>query len=169
MLHALERVDRVPVLRRARCRHLAAALHVFHARAAVAVADGTAHEGAAERAGHGGAVAAGHLVAQHAADGKLVDLLASDPADHAQLASRWDAFTPSGEVELWAGFELPEPPQGVAASLSDLRFAAEGRMNGKAGLAYKGWPLYLWIKDAKPGDMTGDGVGGTWHTAVEAM
>ena len=34
-------------------------------------------------------------------------------------------------------------------------------------VAYKGWPLYLWIKDAKPGDTTGDGVGGTWHTAVE--
>ncbi len=36
-------------------------------------------------------------------------------------------------------------------------------------VAYKGWPLYLWIKDAKPGDTTGDGVGGTWHTAVEGM
>jgi predicted lipoprotein with Yx(FWY)xxD motif len=36
-------------------------------------------------------------------------------------------------------------------------------------VAYKGWPLYLWIKDQKPGDTTGDGVGGTWHTAVEGM
>ena len=34
-------------------------------------------------------------------------------------------------------------------------------------VAYKGMPLYLWVKDAKPGDTTGDGVGGTWHTAVE--
>ena len=34
-------------------------------------------------------------------------------------------------------------------------------------VAYKGWPLYLWIKDTKPGDTTGDGVGGTWHTAVQ--
>ena len=34
-------------------------------------------------------------------------------------------------------------------------------------VAYKGWPLYLWIKDTKPGDTTGDGVGGTWHIAVE--
>ena len=34
-------------------------------------------------------------------------------------------------------------------------------------VAYKGWPLYLWIKDTKPGDTTGDGVGGPWHTAVE--
>jgi hypothetical protein len=81
-------------------------------------------------------------------DGKLVDLLASDPADHAKLAARWDAFTPSGEVELWAGFELPEPAQGVPASLADVRFAAEGRMNGKAGLAYKGWPQAEGQRDA---------------------
>jgi len=31
--------------------------------------------------------------------------------------------------------------------------------------AYKGKPLYLWIKDQKPGDMTGDGVNNVWHTA----
>jgi predicted lipoprotein with Yx(FWY)xxD motif len=36
-------------------------------------------------------------------------------------------------------------------------------------VAYKGWPLYLWVKDTKPGDTTGDGVGGTWHTAVYGM
>jgi predicted lipoprotein with Yx(FWY)xxD motif len=35
-------------------------------------------------------------------------------------------------------------------------------------VAYKGMPLYLWIKDTKPGDTTGDGVGGTWHTAIDA-
>ena len=29
--------------------------------------------------------------------------------------------------------------------------------------AYDGWPLYLWVKDTKPGDVTGDGVGGVWH------
>ena len=28
---------------------------------------------------------------------------------------------------------------------------------------YDGKPLYLWIKDQKPGDMTGDGVKGVWH------
>lgn len=31
--------------------------------------------------------------------------------------------------------------------------------------AYHGQPLYLWIKDTKPGDVTGDGVGGVWHLA----
>jgi len=31
--------------------------------------------------------------------------------------------------------------------------------------AYDGWPLYLFIKDQKPGDTAGDGVGGVWHVA----
>jgi predicted lipoprotein with Yx(FWY)xxD motif len=31
--------------------------------------------------------------------------------------------------------------------------------------AYKGKPLYTWIKDAKPGDMTGDGFNKVWHIA----
>jgi predicted lipoprotein with Yx(FWY)xxD motif len=33
--------------------------------------------------------------------------------------------------------------------------------------AYNGWPLYTFIKDAKPGDVTGDGVGGVWHVVKE--
>ncbi|MHB1110991.1 MAG: COG4315 family predicted lipoprotein, partial [Devosia sp.] len=53
--------------------------------------------------------------------------------------------------------------------------AAEGdftlvtRTDGKMMWAYKGMPLYLWVKDQKPGDTTGDGVGEVWHTAVEGM
>ena len=39
------------------------------------------------------------------------------------------------------------------------------RKDGMTQVAYKGQPLYLWIKDQKPGDMTGDGVKGVWHTA----
>lgn len=31
--------------------------------------------------------------------------------------------------------------------------------------AYKGKPVYLWIKDSQPGDVTGDGVNNVWHTA----
>ena len=39
------------------------------------------------------------------------------------------------------------------------------RTDGTMQVAYKGQPLYLWFKDSKPGDMTGDGVKGVWHTA----
>ena len=39
------------------------------------------------------------------------------------------------------------------------------RDDGKKQWAAKGWPLYYWVKDTKPGDKTGDGVNGTWKTA----
>lgn len=42
------------------------------------------------------------------------------------------------------------------------------RADGSRQWAYEGKPLYLWIKDAKPGDRTGDGVGKVWHTATRA-
>ncbi len=35
--------------------------------------------------------------------------------------------------------------------------------------AYKGMPLYFWKNDSKPGDTTGDGVGGVWHVVKAAM
>jgi predicted lipoprotein with Yx(FWY)xxD motif len=39
------------------------------------------------------------------------------------------------------------------------------RDDGKPQWAYKGKPLYTWIKDTKAGDVTGDGVNGVWHIA----
>jgi len=39
------------------------------------------------------------------------------------------------------------------------------RDDGKKQWAFKGKPLYYWIKDQKPGDMSGDGVNNVWHTA----
>lgn len=39
------------------------------------------------------------------------------------------------------------------------------RDDGGLQWAFKGKPLYLWIKDQKPGDTTGDGVKGVWHVA----
>ena len=39
------------------------------------------------------------------------------------------------------------------------------RDDGSKQWAYKGKPLYRWIKDQKPGDMTGDGVNNAWRTA----
>lgn len=39
------------------------------------------------------------------------------------------------------------------------------RDDGGKQWAYKGRPLYRWVKDTKPGDTTGDGVNGSWHIA----
>jgi predicted lipoprotein with Yx(FWY)xxD motif len=41
------------------------------------------------------------------------------------------------------------------------------RDDGKKQWAFKGKPLYFWIKDQKPGDKTGDGVNNAWRTAKE--
>lgn len=37
------------------------------------------------------------------------------------------------------------------------------RDDGGKQIAYKGKPLYYWIKDTKAGDKTGDGVNNVWH------
>ena len=39
------------------------------------------------------------------------------------------------------------------------------RDDGKKQWAFKGKPLYFWIKDQKPGDTTGDGVNNVWRVA----
>jgi predicted lipoprotein with Yx(FWY)xxD motif len=39
------------------------------------------------------------------------------------------------------------------------------RDDGGKQWALKGKPLYLWAKDQKPGDKTGDGVNNVWHAA----
>ena len=58
------------------------------------------------------------------------------------------------------------PP--LMASDSDTNQAAYTvitRDDGRKQWAFKGQPLYYWIKDTKPGDTSGDGVGQVWHTA----
>ncbi|MEM9582912.1 MAG: hypothetical protein AAGA08_07325 [Pseudomonadota bacterium] len=44
-------------------------------------------------------------------------------------------------------------------------FALIKRKDGTMQWAKNGAPLYFWAGDAKPGDTTGDGVGGVWHLA----
>jgi predicted lipoprotein with Yx(FWY)xxD motif len=42
------------------------------------------------------------------------------------------------------------------------------RDDGWRQWAYRGKPLYLWIKDQKPGDRTGDGFNKVWHVVPQA-
>jgi predicted lipoprotein with Yx(FWY)xxD motif len=39
------------------------------------------------------------------------------------------------------------------------------RDDGSRQWAYKGKPVYYWVKDTRPGDRTGDGVNNVWHLA----
>ena len=62
-----------------------------------------------------------------------------------------------------------------AANWPPLMAAADARASGEYSIvvrddgarqwAVKGKPLYLWIKDQKPGDATGDGFNQVWHVA----
>ncbi|WP_011579495.1 MULTISPECIES: hypothetical protein [Chelativorans] len=60
-------------------------------------------------------------------------------------------------------------PPLIAASgaAAEGEFTLVQRKDGSMQWAYKGMPLYLWKNDKKPGDVTGDGVGGVWHLAKE--
>ena len=53
---------------------------------------------------------------------------------------------------------------GQAAPAGD--YSVVTRDDGGRQIAYKGKPLYYWVKDGKPGDKTGDGVNGVWHIAI---
>ncbi|KIC35710.1 hypothetical protein RA27_22595 [Ruegeria sp. ANG-R] len=66
---------------------------------------------------------------------------------YGECAQKWPPLTSTEEVELGSGYSLIE------------------RTDGTMQVAYKGQPLYLWVKDQQPGDMTGDGIKDVWHVA----
>jgi predicted lipoprotein with Yx(FWY)xxD motif len=52
------------------------------------------------------------------------------------------------------------PVSGVGLDASLLGMTT--RKDGTVQVTYKGWPLYHWFRDLKPGDTNGQWVGGTW-------
>lgn len=59
-------------------------------------------------------------------------------------------------IALWPAVAAPAEMKGGGYSVIT-------RDDGSKQLAYKGKPLYLYAKDQKPGDMTGDNVKDVWH------
>lgn len=58
------------------------------------------------------------------------------------------------------------PPLATAdGAMAEGDFAIIDRSDGTQQWTYKGMPLYTWINDKAPGDITGDGVKGVWHLA----
>jgi predicted lipoprotein with Yx(FWY)xxD motif len=58
------------------------------------------------------------------------------------------------------------PPLLAAAGAVPVgKYTLVTRDDGSQQWAYDGKPLYNWKNDKQPGDATGDGVGGKWHTA----
>ena len=42
------------------------------------------------------------------------------------------------------------------------------RTDGTVQVTYNGWPLYYYVKDKAPGDVTGQDVGGVWYVVSAA-
>jgi predicted lipoprotein with Yx(FWY)xxD motif len=60
------------------------------------------------------------------------------------------------------------PPLAAAADAKPAgAYTIVTRDDGAKQWAYKGKPLYLWVKDQKPGDTTGQGVNNVWQVAKE--
>jgi predicted lipoprotein with Yx(FWY)xxD motif len=57
------------------------------------------------------------------------------------------------------------PPLAAASASGTGDWSVVTRDDGAKQWAYKGKPLYTWSKDAKPGDVTGDGFNSVWHVA----
>jgi predicted lipoprotein with Yx(FWY)xxD motif len=56
------------------------------------------------------------------------------------------------------------PPYLAAADAkAEGEWTLVDRTDGTKQWAYEGKPVYLWVKDTKPGDVTGDMVGEVWH------
>ena len=66
-------------------------------------------------------------------------------------------------LEKWPVF-LAENLQ-VRCGMSAKNFSTITRDDGKKQTTYKGMPLYYFYKDAKPGDVNGQGLNNVWFVA----
>lgn len=57
------------------------------------------------------------------------------------------------------------PLMAMTTSKAMGEYTVVTRDDGAMQWAYKGKPLYTWSKDAKAGDVTGDGFNNVWHIA----
>ncbi|MGV3655495.1 MAG: hypothetical protein ACO1N5_14900 [Noviherbaspirillum sp.] len=104
-------------------------------------------------------LSAGPAMAQEAkmADGILVDA-------SGRTLYTFDKDTPNSGKSVCNGeCAALWPP--VPARSGDLKapYSAVTRDDGSKQLAYNGKPLYLFVKDKKPGDRSGDKVKDVWH------
>ncbi len=60
------------------------------------------------------------------------------------------------------------PVMAGASAKATGKFSIITRDDGAKQWAHDKMPLYGWFKDKKPGDVTGDGVGGVWHVVHPA-
>ena len=100
-----------------------------------------------------------------AAPAKVVDGVLTNSAGMTLYTFDKDAAG-SGQSECNGACATNWPPLLAA---NDAKAAGEyaviTRADGAKQWAYKGKPLYLWTKDTKPGDKSGDGFNNAWRVA----
>ncbi|MGC8544715.1 MAG: hypothetical protein ACP5UJ_07645 [Athalassotoga sp.] len=64
-------------------------------------------------------------------------------------------------LDFWSPFYVSKIV--VPSSLNPKDFSVVTGGDGRPQIAYKGWPLYYFINDKKPGDTNGEGVKGLWY------
>jgi len=102
--------------------------------------------------------------AQILVDGRGMTLyvFAPDKKNKSVCYGECAAFWPPAIVP--AGTTVPATMSGIKGT-----FGVTRRTNGKRELTFDGAPLYTFVKDKKPGDMTGQGLdvaGGYWWVVV---
>jgi len=88
-----------------------------------------------------------------------------DPAG--RTIYRYDADTQGASSSACTGgcaSAWPAVPAGSAVSGAGVtgKVGSITGVDGKAQATLDGWPLYYYADDSAPGDVTGQGVGGTW-------
>jgi predicted lipoprotein with Yx(FWY)xxD motif len=107
------------------------------------------------------------LADQHALKLAKKDALGSYLTDASGKALYWFKKDTPGQslcvgpcLEKWPLYyrETVAPPEGLPAA----DFATLKRPDGKEQTTFRGYPLYYWVNDAKPGDTGGHGFNNVW-------
>ena len=68
-------------------------------------------------------------------------------------------------AEIWPPLVAPTDQRRSIPGISG-RFATTTNPTGGSLVTYNGWPLYMYTKDAMPGETSGQGVLGVWFVAT---
>jgi len=93
------------------------------------------------------------------ARGRTLYLFTPDKANKSNCSGQCAQFWPP--LIMPAGAALPAGPPDLGGT-----FGLAARPDGTHQLSYDGAPLYTFVKDKQPGDMTGQGVEGIWWAMV---
>jgi predicted lipoprotein with Yx(FWY)xxD motif/cytochrome c5 len=84
-------------------------------------------------------------------------------ADEATLSTCYDAC-----AEAWPPLTTREGAIVAAEGLDPELLGTVRRDDGDLQVTYSGWPLYTWIQDDAPGDVTGQGFSDVWYLVSPA-